>query len=243
MLPPTDKKTLQVDALVIGNGCAGRSTTTGLLTLLARRFPELVRRNQDTANSTGLPLAAASRSFLENGGPDFATELLPWAVDIMPLSNWIYVITAVSVLFNVTGLWSRFRLWRIDAHRVKAEERLGTLFRPGITPAEIAGLAPTPEHRTAGHRAAVKDLIATLEALNARCREQSVSWVADMGQEMPYRYQEHLITGLLNALRSFQTGVDQQEGEETSPPTGFAGRPSPSELETAAPADILAGPR
>jgi hypothetical protein len=46
------------------------------------------------------------------------------------------------------GVWSRFRLWRIDAHRVKGEERLPLLFRPGITAREIAELRPTPEHLT-----------------------------------------------------------------------------------------------
>ena len=96
----------------------------------------------------------------------------------MPLSNWIYVITAVSILFNLMGLWGRFHLWRIDAHRVKAEERLQALFRPDITPAEIARLAPAPEHRTPGHRAEVTGLIATLEALQAtagssRCRQRT----------------------------------------------------------------------
>jgi hypothetical protein len=189
-------------------------------------IPGSPRRNQDTPNTTGLPLAAASRSFFEGGGPDLATEHLPWAVDVMPLSNWIYAITAVSILFNLTGLWSRFRLWRIDAHRVKAEGQLPALFRPGITPAEIARLAPTPEHRTAGHRAQVANLIATLESLRARCRQQSSSWVADMGQEMPYRYQEHLMRGLLDALRGFLARVNEQDGDAASGPTrvGVAAR-------------------
>jgi TRAP-type uncharacterized transport system substrate-binding protein len=214
MLPPTDRTVLQVDTLVVGNGCARQSTTTGLLTLLARKFPDLLRRNQDTLNTTGLPLAAASRSFFEGGGPDLATEHVPWAVDVMPLSNWIYAITAISVLFNLMGLWSRFRLWRIDARRVKAEGRLWALFRPGITPLEIARLAPTSEHRAPRHRAEVADLIATLETLRARCRQESLSVVADMGQEMPYRYQEHLMTELLDALRGFLARVDEQEAAQ-----------------------------
>jgi hypothetical protein len=223
MLPPTDKMVLQVEALVVGNGCASRSTTTGLLTLLARVFPDLLRRNKDTPNSTGLPLASTSRSFFEDGGPDLATQHVPWAMD-MPLSNWVYAITAVSILFNLMGMWSRFRLWRIDAHRVKAEARLWTLFRPGITPAEIARLAPTPEHRAPGYRAELAGLIATLETQNARCREQSVSWVADMGQEMPYRYQEHLMWQLLDALRSFEARLDEQGDKAASIPTDWRSR-------------------
>ena len=162
MLPPTDKTVLEVDALVISNGCARRSTTTGLLTLLARVFPDFLRRNQDTLNNTGLPLASASQHFLRGSGPDFATEHIPWAVDIMPLNNWLYAVTAVSILMNLMGLWGRFRLSRIDAARVKAEGRLAVLFGPGITAAEIARLTPTPEHYSPRHRAEVSDLIATL---------------------------------------------------------------------------------
>lgn len=127
MLPPTDKTVLQVDALMVGNGCERRSTTTGLLTLLAREFPDLLRRNRDTLNSTGLPLAAASQHFFEDGGPDFATQTVPWAVDVMPFSDSVYAVTAVSVLFNLMGLWGRFRLSQIDAQRVKAEGACGTL--------------------------------------------------------------------------------------------------------------------
>jgi TRAP-type uncharacterized transport system substrate-binding protein len=216
MLPPTDKTVLEVDALVIGNGCARRSTTTGLLTLLARVFPDLLRRNQDTLNSTGLPLASASQHFLRGSGPDFATEHIPWAVDIMPLNNWLYAITAVSILMNLMGLWGRFRLSRIDAERVKAEGRLAALFRPGITAAEIARLTPTPEHCSPRHRAEVSALIATLESLIDRCHREAASWRPDMGGEMPYRYQEQLMSELLNGLRGFRARVDEQDDGQVS---------------------------
>jgi hypothetical protein len=196
---------------VIGNGCAWRSTTTGLLTLLARVFPDFVRRNQDTLNSTGLPLASASQHFLRGSGPDFATEHIPWAVDIMPLNNWLYAITAVSILMNLIGLWGRFRLSRIDAERVKAEGRLAALFHPGITAAEIARLTPTPEHYSSRHRAEVNDLIATLESLIDRCHREAASWRPDMGGEMPYRYQEQLMSELLDGLHGFRTRVDEQD--------------------------------
>jgi hypothetical protein len=128
----------------------------------------------------------------------------------MPLSNWIYVITVASLLFNFTGIWSRFRLWRIDARRVKVEDRVAALFRPGIRPSEIARLTPTVEHQASGHRAEVSDVIDTFEKLSAICRRQSLSVVSDMGQEMPYRYQEHLMAEFIDALRSFQARVDKQ---------------------------------
>jgi hypothetical protein len=120
-------------------------------------------------------------------------------------------------------------LSRIDAQRVKAEGRLAALFRPGITAAEVARLAPTPEHRAASHRAEMTDLIATLEALRARCRKESMSWSSDWGEEMKYRYQEHLMTEPLDALHSFKARVDEprveQGGDAASSPTGFSGGP------------------
>ena len=115
----------------------------------------------------------------------------------------------MSLLINLMGLWCRFGLSRIDAQRVKAEGRLAALFRPGITAAEVARLAPTAEHRAARHRAEVTDLIATLEALRARCRKESMSWSSDWGEEMKYRYQEQLMTELLDGLHSFQARVDK----------------------------------
>ena len=213
VLPSVDKAVLQVDTLVVGNGCAKRAATTGLLTLLMRVSPGLIERNRDMPAPPNLAAAAASRSFFENGGPDIATAHLPWAVDIMPLSNWIYVITAVSLLFNGMGLWSRFRLWRIDARRVKVEERLAGLFGDHVTPAEIARLKPTPEHMTIANRVQVADLISAFEMLNATCRRQSLSIVSDMGQEMPYRYQERLMSEFIDALRRFRMRVERQASD------------------------------
>ena len=165
----------------------------------------------------GLPVAAAARKFFENSGPDVATEHLPWAIHLMPLSNWIYAITAVSLLFNFLSLWSRFRLWRIDARLVKAEGRLATLFRPGITAGEIARLPTIPEHLAPGHREAVDDLITTFEELRELCRKQSQSWISDMGQEMPYRYQEHLMAETVAALRLYRTRADAVHAEAEGP--------------------------
>ncbi len=54
------------------------------------------------------------------------------------------------------------------------------------------------------------ELITIFEALKTLCRQQSLSIVSDMGQEMPYRYQERLITEFIEALRSFRARVDKQ---------------------------------
>jgi hypothetical protein len=47
-----------------------------------------------------------------------------------------------------------------------------------------------------------------------------------MGQEMPYRYQEHLMWELLEALRSFAARIDEQSENTASTPT----RPTPRGL-------------
>jgi hypothetical protein len=222
MLPPTDKTVFQIDPLVIGNGCARRSRTTGLLLLLAREFPTLVQHNRDTRYRTNLPLASASRQFFDSGGPDFGTEYVPWLTDLLPLSTWLYAITAVSILINLMNVWCRFGLSRIDSQRVKAEGRLAALFRPGITAAAITRQVPTPEHRASRHRAEVADLVATFEALRGRCRQESMSWSSDWGEEMKYRYQEHLMTEILDALRGFQARVAEGGADGTSSAAGLA---------------------
>jgi hypothetical protein len=43
-----------------------------------------------------------------------------------------------------------------------------------------------------------------LVTLSERCRQQSLSLLVPMGQEMAYRYQETLMAGLLYALRAFR---------------------------------------
>lgn len=212
MLPSSDKTVFQLDPIVIGNRCAWRSRATGLLILLTREFPNLVQYNRNTRYVTDLPLAAASHQFFESGGPDFGTKYVPWLTDILPFSTWLYAVTAVSILINLMNVWCRFGISRIDSQRVKAEGRLATLFRPGITAAEIALLMPTPDQTTPRHRAEVADLVATLEALRERCLKESMSWSSDWGEEMKYRYQEHLMMELVDALRGFQARVDEAVG-------------------------------
>jgi len=53
-------------------------------------------------------------------------------VDIMPLRNWIYAVTTVSILLDLIGPWGRFHLSRIDAQR--AEGRLQTGYHRGRNP-------------------------------------------------------------------------------------------------------------
>ena len=187
-LPPVDKKVLQVDVLIVGNGCAPDGVTQGFLSAVAEVFPTFISRNKGQPNRTGLPMAAVAASFYEAEGPDLLGRYAPWAADIMPLPTWIQLGVAFSALFSVMALWHRFRVWRIDANRVKIEREMAALLPPGVALPSDA-------------RAQIDELTLRLRALSDRCRRQSLSILVPMGAEIYYRYQETLIANLLRALR------------------------------------------
>jgi hypothetical protein len=207
MLPPQDKGVLQVETLVVTNGCASRSQTIGLMSAISQVYPDFIRHNREAANTTGLRINAAAKSYFEHEGPEVFDEYAPWLVDIMPPGNWVYIVTAISVLFNVMGFGNRYRLWQIDARRVKLERELSRFFGEGATVADIQRLDPTPELRNPELVEGVRDLVSRLEKLAARSRRDSLSVLVPMGQEMGYRYQESLIFQTLGALRGFLARV------------------------------------
>jgi len=212
-LPPTDKAALQVDTLILGNRCASRSATQGLITVLSDLYPLFVTHNRDTANLSGVPYAAVARTYYETGGPDPVGVYAPWVVDIMPTASWVQLALVVSVLFNAMGALNRFRLYRIDAVRVRIEKQLPALFRPGITVGEISRARPDASLEPDEVRARVASIIERLQSLSDRCRRQSLSMVVPMGGEMAYRYQEQLVTELLQALREFERGLGEARGQ------------------------------
>jgi len=207
-LPPTDKRVIQIDTLVIGNGCARESVTQGVITALVRVFPDFVRVNRERSNLTGLEYASAARSYFDDQGPDPVGAHVPWFIDIMPMARWVQLIFAVSLLFGAQAVWHRFRLWRLDARRVRIEAEVSRLFAPGTTVAEIAATKPELRHRTPEARAQLNAVVDELGRLADRCRRQSISMLVPMGQEMNYRYQERLIADLLHALRQFRGRLD-----------------------------------
>jgi TRAP-type uncharacterized transport system substrate-binding protein len=208
VLPPEDRRVLRVDTLVLTNGCAGRSATIDLLTVLADRFPDFVRHNKETSNATGLELSTASKGFFDRGGPELADEFVPWLVDLMPPANWAYIIMGVSILFNVMNTGHRFRLWRIDDARVKLEAELAKLFGRGATLGDIQQAEIAGELRERGTRTKLDGLIERFERLGARSRRDSVSMLVPMGQEMAYRYQEGVIYQTIAVLRAFRSRWD-----------------------------------
>jgi TRAP-type uncharacterized transport system substrate-binding protein len=207
-LPPTDKRVIQIDTLVIGNGCARESATQGVITILADVFPDFIRVNRERPNLTGLRMASAATSYYHDGEPDQVGAYVPWVIDIMPMARWLQLAFAISLLFGAQAVLHRFRLWRIDAQRVHVENEVSRLFEPGITVAEIAAMVPEDRKHDPALAARVDALIVELGLLAERCRRQSLSFMVPMGQEMGYRYQESLIADLVHALKTFRRRLD-----------------------------------
>ena len=203
-LPPEAKQVLQVDTLLVGNGCASNSQVQGLMAAVNDVFPTFVRHNRGQPNLTGLPMAIAAKAYFDEDGRDFLGTYAPWLVDVMPTPTWLQLIVGFSVLFSGMSLWHRFRLWRIDAGRVNVEREIPALFGPGVTIGDIATMPATDRHRTPEARASLDAIIDRLSAHSERCRRQSMSVLVPMGEEMSYRYQETLIADLLHALRAFR---------------------------------------
>jgi hypothetical protein len=203
-LPPRKVDVLQMETLIVGNGCAKNGATVGLLTAVAKVFPGFLRHKQSRPNLTGLPMAPVAADFLQDDGPDVLGTYAPWAVDILPLPTWIQLGVALSLLFSAMAGGHRFNLWRIDVHRVKIEREIPALFHPGVTLGEIADMQPDVRQASSEARARLDDLMLRLEALSERCRRQSLSILVPMGAEMFYRYQESLIAELLYALRLYR---------------------------------------
>ena len=203
-LPPTDKRVIDVDTLVVGNRCARPSVTQGLITALTRVYPTVVRVNREELNLTDLPYAPAAQDYYDAQGPDVVGEHVPWVNDIMSTARWLQLVFAFSLLFGAQALWHRYRLWRIDARRVGIEADVDRILGRAVPVAEIGDLAPGMQNATPESRAGLDTAIAELEKLARRCRRQSLSMLVPMGQEMNYRYQERLIGELLYGLRKFR---------------------------------------
>jgi TRAP-type uncharacterized transport system substrate-binding protein len=207
-IPATDKLVAQVDTLVMTNACVHRAERVAFLMLLSEEFPNFVRVNPPPSakSQDSAPLADEAREFFASGEPEIADKYFPWLVNLMSPAYWIYLAMGATVLLNAMGVYSRFRLWRIDANRGLLEARLKALAYPGlneeqikarahssITRDQIKALPPEAVVRTPKDREAAEALIKEFDALHRRCEEQLVSYVTPMGSEMYYRYQEWLI--------------------------------------------------
>jgi TRAP-type uncharacterized transport system substrate-binding protein len=203
-IPPHDKIVPQVNTLVVTSPCAKRADRIKLLALLSAQLPRFVRSNppSSTSSATKLPPSTEARQFFLTGEPEFADRYFPWLVNIMSPAYWIYLVMAVTAIFNGLKGLSRFWLWRIDAMREKLEAEIrqvaGDVVSHGAAPhlsthAPLVGQEP---------RAAAQDILKRLAMLRARCERQAKSFATPMGDEMLYRYQQSLIDDTAAILKT-----------------------------------------
>lgn len=210
VLPPVTKPILRLDTLLLSNGCAAHSDIVGLMTLLDRAYPNFIERNRAMKTPAGLVLSESARGFYENQGAEFADEYLPWLVDIMPPSNWVYTIMAVSLFFNLAGFLNNQRLALIDINRVALENDIMILFGQRVSNEEIRHFKP----EMAGRVIVTQELDRLIEAYRRnlnKCRHQSLSVFSPMGEEMGYRDQEIIMTATLDALRDLRERLEQEK--------------------------------
>lgn len=200
--PASDKQAARLATLVVAGPCAKRADQVAMLVLLAAELPGFVRSNPPNATSpaTAVPLAAAARQFFLKGEPSLADQYFPWLVNLLSPAYWIYLVMAVTILFNGMAAFSRFRLWRVDAAREKLETALKEFADAGLTHAQIREATAAYPIDTPQRRAAAQAILQRLAELRARCRRYTSSFTTPMGDEMYYRYQQSLIDEAINTL-------------------------------------------
>ena len=203
VLPPVAKPVLRLDTLLLGNGCATHSQIVGLMTLLSRTYPDFIERNRTLQPPAGLKLSESARGFYDNQGAEFADEHVPWLVDIMPPSNWVYTLMVVSLFFNLAGFVNNQRLALIDLKRVALENDIAVLFGRRLSNEEIRHFDPESEkHPIDRHE--LERIIEGYRRHLEKCRHQSLSVLSPMGEEMGYRDQEIIMTATLDVMRDLR---------------------------------------
>ena len=224
-IPAADRKVAHLATFVVANACAKRADRVALLTLLGAELPGFVRGNPPSATSpvTRLPLAPSARQFFQTGEPEFADRYFPWLVNLMSPAYWVYLVMAVTVLFNGMNMYSRFRLWRLDAAREKLAGEIKTLVDPSLTThAQIRAQPPERVMAAPERRAAAASIMTRLKELRERCRRQANSIFAPMGNEMFYRYQQALIDDATTTVAALlQRAPGQPGGQAKAPPRGI----------------------
>jgi TRAP-type uncharacterized transport system substrate-binding protein len=203
-IPPNDKVVPQVNTLIATSPCAKRANRTELLVVLSAELPKFVRSNPpgSTSSATKLPLSPEARQFFLTGEPEFADRYFPWLVNVMSPAYWIYLVMAVTALFNALKGLSRFWLWRIDAAREKLEAEVRQVA------GDVVSHGPTRNFSTKEllidqkARTAAQDILGRLAKLRARCEREAKSFATPMGDEMFYRYQQSLIDNTTAVLKT-----------------------------------------
>jgi TRAP-type uncharacterized transport system substrate-binding protein len=202
LIPAADKQVAHLATLVVASPCAQRADRAALLMLLAAELPDFVRSNppRATGSTTVLPLAPSARDFFVTGQPELADRYFPWLVNLMSPAYFVYLVMAVTILFNAMKGLSRFRLWRIDAAREKLETALKELVDPKLTHPQMRAVPPERVMAAPERRAAAEAIMEQLRVLRARCQRYTKSFATPMGDEMFYRYQQSLIDDATTTL-------------------------------------------
>lgn len=208
-VPATDRVVAQVETLVVSGPCARRADRVGILMLLAAELPGFVRANppKATGSATAIPLAPEARQFFLSGEPEIADRYFPWLVNLLSPAYWVYLLMAVTVLFNAMKAMSRYRLWRIDAARERIERRIAEIAKPDLGHADVRSLSPDTVSIAPDTHEKIEGIRNELAALRLRARNQAASMVTPMGEEMFYRYQEFRIDETLQAVAALAGGA------------------------------------
>ena len=142
-----------------------------------------------------------------------ADRYFPWLVNLMSPAYWVYLVMAVTILFNVLKAFSRFRLWRIDAAREKLETALKELVDPGTHPCTNACRSSGAGDGGTGKTAAAEAIMKRLVELRARCQRQTSSLVTLMGD----RYQQSLIDEAATTVGALLQRSSSATSRSTSP--------------------------
>jgi uncharacterized protein len=202
--PAVDKPVARLATLVVAGPCARRADRIALLVLLAAELPGFVRSNPPSATSsaTDVPLPPEASQFFQNGQPALADQYFPWLVNMLSPAYWVYLVMAITVLFNGMSAYSRFRLWRIDAAREKLEALLKQFVDAGVTHTQMREVSANRPIDAPQQRAEAETLFQQLLNLRIHCRRYTSSFVTPMGDEMYYRYQQSLIDEAITTLGS-----------------------------------------
>jgi TRAP-type uncharacterized transport system substrate-binding protein len=201
--PATDTMVPQINTLVVTSPCARRAARIEFLVALSAELPGFVRMNPpgSTSTATALPLSPEARQFFLAGEPDLADRYFPWLVNIMSPAYWVYLVMAVTLLFNGMRGLSHFRLWRIDAAREKLESEVNRLARDTVNHASAWDLATHPVLVDKDATVRAQDILSRLSSLRDRCHRHTQSVAMPMGDEMYYRYQQSLIDHTIVVLK------------------------------------------
>ena len=214
-IPAVSKPVAHLATLVVAGPCARRADRIALLVLLAAELPGFVRSNPPgaTSSTTDVQLTSEARNFFLNGQPALTDQYFPWLVNILSPAYWVYLVMAITALFNGMRAYSHFRLWRIDAAREKLEALLKNIVDSGVTHAQMRDVSTNRLIATAQQRGAAEAVLRQLLSLRSRCQRYTSSFVTPMGDEMFYRYQQSLIDEAITTLGSLlqNTGSNPEQ--------------------------------